>query len=139
MRNFSSVFVNRTPEYDIVNLVLTRRAQRVGHRWILAINRRGETIRVGGIVVIIQHLNFNQAHQKNAAVAAALAVSLHFCGGSPFHMQLAVAKLFFGPDVPGAGHAFHGAGFYDPFGGDVLAFIRLPFRQIGAIEKNFCI
>ena len=93
------------------------------------------------MIVIVEHLHLDLPHGEDAAVAAALAVTLHLAGGSPFEVELVIAKLLFAVDITGPWHALKGAVFYLPLGGFRRVCIRQPVvdRCVSSIEENHCI
>ena len=112
-----SVFENGATEDDVVDLKLTGLAEGVGEGRIDAVDGAGETVGVGGVVVIIEDLDLGESHEEYATVAAALAVAFDLGGGGPLDVELAVAEFFFGADIAGLWDALEGAVFNDPFGG----------------------
>src|SRR5438270_597336 len=71
--NFFSILPNGPPKHDVIYLKLTRWPQRVYHRRINTVNRTSHSIRVSRIVIIIEHLHLNQAHEEYSAIASSLA------------------------------------------------------------------
>src|SRR5277367_2599810 len=103
---------------DVVSLPLARRARGVDQRRILAINSGGASVRVGPVIVGIEHLDFVTSHaEKDAAVSTALSIAVRRGWGGPFDMKLAVPEVLQGADVPAASHAFHVTVAHDPLGG----------------------
>src|SRR6185295_12875486 len=70
--NFHAAFVNGPAEDNVIRLEFARWMQGVGHGWTGSVERGGKTVGISGVVVIVQNLDFGQAHQERAAVAAAL-------------------------------------------------------------------
>jgi len=91
--------VNGTTKNYVHLLELTGRAQRVSERRVGAVDGIGETVRIGRVLVVVQDLHLDEAHQENTAVASALAIALNLARRSPFNMQLAVAEPRLGSDV----------------------------------------
>src|SRR5258706_1058844 len=95
-----SIFVEaRAVKNDVVALPLAGRASSVNKRWILPVHGRGLAVSVGFVFVGIEHLNFIQAHQENAAVATFLAFAFGPDRFGKFDVQLAIAKTFTRVDV----------------------------------------
>ncbi len=82
-----------------------------------AVDGGGGAVWVGGVGVVVEHLDFCLAHEEDAAVAAALAFTFYDGGGGPLDVELAVSEAFFGADVAGVFGAEEGAVGYDPAGG----------------------
>src|SRR5438132_1042207 len=60
-----------------------------------------------GVVVAVEDLDLIAAHEKDAAVAAALALPAHLRRRRPLQVQLAVAEFFARLDVARAGDDLH--------------------------------
>src|SRR6185312_17551740 len=65
--------ISRGVKDDVIRLPLARRAADVRLRRVLPVNRPALPVGVGGVLVTVEHLNFENAHQEHAAVPAALA------------------------------------------------------------------
>jgi hypothetical protein len=128
----------RYPEGDVVDLPLAGGHECVHERGIDPVDRSCETVRVGGIVEIVEDLNFHLAHEEDAAVASALAVALHLGRGGPFEVELAVAEFLAAADVARAGDALEGAVLDDPLGRFRGILVRGPFFESGggSIEED---
>ena len=63
-------------ENDVVGLPLAGLAAGVDQRGVVAVERAALAVRIGLVVITIEHLDFIAAHQIDAAVAAALALAL---------------------------------------------------------------
>ena len=113
---------------------MARRTRSVDERRILAVDGGGLAVGVGFVLVGIEHLNFVESHQKNAAVAAILAFALWRNGFGKLHVQLAIAEGRFCVDVAGFGHHFEIAVFHFPLGGGAV-FIE-PLREIFSVEEH---
>src|SRR4051794_26915118 len=64
-------------ERDVVRLPFAGWARRVDERRELPVHRGGLSVGIGRVLVAVEHLDFEQAEQVDAAVAAPLAVPLH--------------------------------------------------------------
>ena len=135
-----AVLINRAAEDDVIHLPLAGRTHGVGHGRVDAIHGAGEAVGVGGVVVVVEHLNFQLiAHRKDAAVAASLAVALRLGGCGPLDVELAVAPLGFRPNIAGPGDALHGSVLHDPFGRLGGRLVGLPVfckRLRGAVKED---
>src|SRR5438876_4525934 len=96
---------------DVVGLPLAGCASSVHQRRILAIYRGDLAVGVSLAVVRIEHLNFVEAHEEDAAVAAVLVFALGRIGLTKFDVKLAIAKTVLGADVAGLGGNFKVAVF----------------------------
>jgi len=92
---------------DVIGLPLSGRSAGVDERGILAIDGAGHSVGIGGVLIGIENLNFVEAHQKNAAVAASLVFALDQFGCGPFDMELAGAEGLSGLNVAGAREDFY--------------------------------
>src|SRR5713226_4058139 len=66
----ASLIKTRPVKDDIVSLPLAGRARRVHQWWILTVDSGCLAISISFVFVGIEYLNFVEAHQKDAAVAA---------------------------------------------------------------------
>ena len=126
---FLAVFENGAAEDDVVSLPCTSSTQWIDQRRIDAVDGRGKAIWVGGVVVVIEHLNLDLAHEKNTAVAAPLTVALDFARRAPLDVKLAIGEFFFRADVATARHALEDTVFDFPFGRLGGLLVRLPFLK----------
>ena len=108
---------------DVVGLPLAGFASGIYEGGVFLVNRAGLAVVIGFVVVGIEHLEFVTALQKDTAVPSALALAFDLARRGPFDVQLAIAKLLFSGDVPGAVH-FHIAIRYCP--PCVSAFLGFP-------------
>ena len=67
---------------------------------MLFVDRATLSIKVGGVFIRIENLDFIETHQKDAAVASSLTAAGDLLGGRPFDVQLTIAKLRFRLDCP---------------------------------------
>ncbi len=119
---------------DVVGLPFAGRAAGI-HKWYrLFVNRGSLPIWIGCIVETIEHLHFVAALQEDAAVASALALSLYHGRCPPFDVQLAVAKYFFGKNIPRIGLDGHGTILHFPLGG--CAVFMGEFVEIRPVEQH---
>src|SRR5258706_15100313 len=72
---------------DVVDLPLAGRPASIDERRRLSIDRSGLAIGISQIVIAIENLDFIQAHQEDAAIAASLAVSLRRRRSAPLDME----------------------------------------------------
>ena len=79
-------------------------------------------------------MNFVEAHQEDAAIAASLALAFYFGRAGKFEVVLDVAEAFDADDIPGLGFDFHIA--VDDFPLGIAALGRLPAVQIGPVEEH---
>ena len=129
---FAGRLETRRRKHDVVRLPETGLARCVDERWKLAVHRRRAAIRVGGVLIAVEHLDLERAHQIHAAVAATLAVALHDRWRRELDVQLHVSELRFR-----AQHAFAGrehAGLHLP--GGRLPVGHRPVRQIAAAREQ---
>src|SRR5690606_27903853 len=99
----------RLPD-DVVGLPGARHARGVHQRDGLLVDRGRLAVRIGGVVVAVEHLQFVQLLQEYAAVAAVLAVEPAGPGRrTPLDVQLDVAEALPGTDALAAGYHGHGA------------------------------
>lgn len=124
----------RAVEDDVIPLPFARRARSVDLRWILTVDRGGLAIGVGSVVVGIENLNFVEALQKDAAVAALLAFAVRRRGLAKLDVQLAIAKGFFRSHFARLRHDFDVTVLEFPFGG--AAVVLLPLRKIFSVEEH---
>ena len=117
---------------DIIGLPFAWGPANVGQRRRLPVNRAALAVRISGVVVTVEHLQFVNALHENAAVAALLAVAFGRRFG-PFNMQLEVGELILGVDAAGAGFAFHIIVFLFPFD---RSFVTFPMGKIRAIKEH---
>ena len=104
----------------------------IDQRRSLAIDGRGLAVRVGGIVIGIQNLNFITAIDVHAVIAAALSIALDLGWRGPFEVKLKIAKLIFRADASGA-RGLHVAIFEFPLH---VAFLALPLGKIFSVEEH---
>jgi hypothetical protein len=121
-----AVFELGSMEDDVVGLPLSWLAAGINERGILTIDGAGHSVGIGWVLIGIENLNFVEAHQKDAAVAASLVFALNQFGGGPFDMELAGAEGLFGLNVAGAREDFDIAVFEFPGGGLVGLLGTLP-------------
>src|SRR5579871_1842853 len=98
---------SRRFEKDIIGLPLAGFPRSVHQRRPLAIDRARLPIRIRGVLVRIEDLNFIAALEKHAAVSTPLAGSRDGRRRGPFQMQLHIAEFFFGGDITGPGDDLH--------------------------------
>ena len=120
-----AAFKPRGFESDVVGLPLAGLARGIHQRRPLSVDRSSLPIRVGGIVVGVQHLNLIVAHQENAAISTPLAGAVHLCRRGPLDVQLHVAELLLGIDVTGIVNHLRIAVFHLPGRGHRLAIALL--------------
>src|ERR1041385_8494273 len=123
----------RRLEYDVVALPFAGLASCICKRRPLSIERAGLAIGVGRILVGIENLNFVQALQEYAAIAAILAVATNFHRRSPLNVQLHIAKLLLGGEVASTRRHFQDTVGKFP----IPLAARLPLRKIFAIEEDY--
>src|SRR6266852_2842870 len=119
---------------DVVGLPLARRARRVDLRRELAIDGGGLAVGVGFTFVGVEDLDFVEAVEEDAAVAAVLVRAFGGARLGEFDVQLAIAEGFAGVDVAGFGDDFEISVFYFPLGG--RAVFALPLGEIFAVEED---
>ena len=85
---------DRRFEYDVVRLPFARLAHRIDEGWPLSIDSGCLSICVRRRPVRVKHLDLIATLKEHPAVSAFLAGTSDVCRLLPFHMQLAVAKLF---------------------------------------------
>src|SRR5215472_15187994 len=124
----------RAVKNDIVGLPLARGTSRIDQRRILAVDGRGLAIRVGLVVIRIEHLNFVIAHQKDAAIAALLALASWRNRLGKLDVKLTIAEGFFRVDVAGLGNDLEIAVFDFPLRRTFI--LRGPLIEIPAIEEH---
>ena len=100
----------------------------------MRIHSRGLAVGVGFALIRIQHLDFVQAHQEHAAVAAFLAFANRRRRLGELNMQLAVAKRLARLDDAAVRHHFHVAVRYFPL--RWLAICARPLGKILAVEQH---
>ena len=88
-----------TSPKNVVAVPFARRSHDVDHRGRLFVDRARLAVEVGFVVIRIEYLNFVDAHQKQAAVATALALAVGRCGSRPFDVDLAVAEFWFADNI----------------------------------------
>lgn len=130
MDEFSVLIEFGGMENDIVALPFARLTRSVDERRILAVNGRGLAIGISFIVVGIEDLNFVDAHQENATVAAILVLALGGRWRSELNVKLTIGERLFRIDVAGFRNDFEIAvadfpfcrfsGFCGP-GGEIFA------------------
>jgi hypothetical protein len=94
----------------------------------LRVYRRGLAIGIGFALVRVQHLDFVEAHQEHATVAAFLSLAHRRRGLGELNMQLAIAKRLARLDDPAVRHHFHVALRYLP-----LRRLTIRARPLGKI------
>ncbi len=119
---------------DVIALPLPRRPGGVHLRRELRVHRRGLAVGVGFALVRIQHLDFVEAHQEHAAVAAFLSLAHRRRGLGELNVQLAIAKRLARLDDPAVRHHFHVAIRYFPL--RRLAIRARPLGKVLAREQH---
>ena len=79
-------------EDDVIRLPLARRPRGIDEWRILPVDGTGLAVRVRVVLVGIEHLQLVDPHEKDAAVAALLAFTLHHRRRGPLDVQLHVAE-----------------------------------------------
>src|SRR5579871_5342861 len=92
---------------DVVALPLARLAAGVDERRILPVDRGRGAVRIGEVIVTVQHLDLIASHQEHAAVTPSLALALDDRWGGPLQVDLAVPELLAGLDISRAGNHLH--------------------------------
>ena len=82
----------------------------------------------------VEHLDLVLAHEKDAAVAAALALAAAGSRRSPLNVQLNVAVSIAGEDRAAAGHCSEASFLDDPLGGAAVG--CAPAGQIGPVKQH---
>ncbi len=121
-------------ENNIVRLPLPRRPRSIHQRRILPIHRGSRPIRIGPVVVRIQHLDLVKTHQKHAAIPAILTLADGGRGRCKLHMQLTIPKSLFRVDVSRLRHRLEIPVAHFPFRGTSV-FLR-PCREILPIKQD---
>src|SRR5580704_8207852 len=98
---FSGWVEARAVPDDVVGLPLAGCARSIHQRRILAIHGGRLPVGVRLAVVRIEHLDFVEPHQENAAVAAILVFTFRRVWFPELDMELAIAKRFLRTDVAG--------------------------------------
>ena len=124
-------------EGDVVGLPLTRFATGIHERLGTTVESAALAVGIGDVFIAIEHLDFVLSHQKDPAVATALARALDLGGSGEFNVESAGTKFFFALNVARA------------WGGLERTINEFPLRRLtvgsgpvfvgflGAIEKNF--
>jgi hypothetical protein len=94
-------------EDDVVGLPFSRLFRGVDQWRGHSVERTGLSLRIGFILVGIEHLNLVTALEVNAAVAPALPCPLDLGWSGPLNMQLHISKLLPGHDAARAVHNHH--------------------------------
>ena len=135
--DFAFFVKERAVKGDVVGLPLARFTAGIHERLGTAVESATLAVRIGDVFIAIEHLDFELSHQKDPAVAAALARALDLERSGEFNVESAGTKFFFTLDVTSAG------------GGLERAINEFPFRRLtvgsgpvfvgflGAIEQNF--
>ena len=135
--DFAFFVKDRAVEGDVIGLPLAGFATGIHQRLGTTIQSAALAVGIGDVFIAIEHLDFVLSHQKDSAIATALARALDLGGSGEFDVESAGAEFFFALNVARAG------------GGLERAINELPFRRLtigsgpvfvsflGAIEKNF--
>lgn len=94
---------NRGFKYDVVGLPLTWPSRDIDQWNVLLVDRPCLAVGVGHVLVRIKNLHLVGFVEKHPTVASPLSVAFDLCGGSPFNMQLNIAKLLPRSDIARAG------------------------------------
>jgi len=100
----------------------------------LAVDRGGLAVGVGFTFVGVEDLDFVEAVEEDAAVAAILILAFRGLRLGEFDVELAIAEGFAGVEVAGLGGDFELSVFYFPLGG--RAVFALPLGEIFAVEED---
>ena len=118
-------------EEDVVAVPFALGGGGVDEGWELAVEGAGLAVWVGFVVVALEDLDFVEAHEEAAAVAAGLALDFAACGDEPLEMDLDGAEFFLGLDGFFIGD--HDAIADEPCG---WAAVAGPGVEVGAIEED---
>ncbi len=141
---FTFFVEDRAGEENVVSLPLTGFPAGVEGWFRASVKCAGLTVGVGraDVIVRVENLHFIFVHQRNAAIAAALAFAFGVGWRHPFEVELAGTKFLFGFDRASFDHNFHGAiSEQFPIVIRVLGPGAVPVihRFLGAIEQDDCI
>src|SRR5215467_8650258 len=118
---------------NVVGLPLARLAAGVDQRSCNTIEGTCLPICVGLVLIGIKNLDFITTLQVNAAVPSPLSFTFDFTWGSPFDMQLQVAKFLPGHNVAGAVN-LQGVIDHLPFG--LATGGAFPCRQVLTVKEH---
>jgi hypothetical protein len=101
---------------------------------VLTVDAGADSVRVGGVLVAVEHLNLVVTHHEDAAVAAPLAVADDFRGRRELEVELTVAHRLRALDAPASRGDLHVAALHGP--ACLAAAHRLPVREVGPVEQD---
>ena len=125
-------------EDDVVTIPGAGRTHRVHQRGRGAIDRAGGAVRIGFVVIGIHDLQFVEAHQKHAGIAAMLRIErrLGRVRRHPLDVDLRVAEFLLAVDeIVGLAAGSEDSVMHAPIS-DVIAG---PLRQVLAVEQHGCV
>ena len=94
LNDFSGVHLGAL-NVDVITLPETGPARGVYQRWAIFVKGGALSIENGRVVEGVEYLQFGEAANEDAAVAAALPRAFHFCGRGPFDVQMAAGDGIF--------------------------------------------
>ena len=100
-----ALFEARSLDNEVVSLPLARRTRGVHHWHVLTVHRARLTVGIGAIAVRVQHLEFVDPREEDAAIPPRLALGLGHVGDVELDVELDTAELAGGPDRPGTRRA----------------------------------
>ncbi len=95
------------PEDDVIGLPFPRGERGIDQGRVLPVGGAGLAVGISVVVVGVEHLQFVGAHQEHPAVAPSLPRVVRRRRGGPLDVQLDVAEIPPGVDVPRPGHRLH--------------------------------
>lgn len=123
---------------DVVSLPLAGSTAGIHERDTFQVERGSLPVGIGIVLKGIEDLDFGIAADEDSAVPATLTIPLHLGRGAPFDVPLAISfHLVPGLDHAGPSRDLHEPVLDEPLRGIAPIFVLpLPFRKIGAVEKD---
>lgn len=119
---------------NIIALPGTRLAGGIDQRGKLSVDRAHGAVGIGGILVVVEHLNLVEPHEKDTRVAASLALTGGWCGRLELQVKLHVAKDGDARDITGTLDDAHRAVHTLPAAGGAIQVA--PVLRVRPIEEN---
>ena len=119
---------------NVVGLPLAGGTAGVDQRRIFAVYGSRNTVGVGRIFIAVQDLYFVASHEKDAAVAPPLTISLDFGWAGKLQVSTYVAKVGIGLNIARARHDFHIAIFNFP--ARIATANAAPTREVTAVKEH---
>lgn len=121
-------------ENDIEGLPFAWFAAGIDQRRVLSVNRSSAAVRVGGVLIAVQNLDFKCSHQEYTTISSPLPRPFYCFWGCEFDMQLAITETLFGNQKAAIGYRLHRSVLNLPPG--LLAISVLPVGKILSVEED---